>query len=66
MWQDPTATQEQEVSRDSRERAEDTSILGTKTEGEALRNIMNKLSEERNYRTIQEENDSPGYSWNFL
>ena len=66
---------EQEVSRDSRERAEDSSILGRKAEGEALRKIISKLSEERNLRgpssetlshvcrTIQEENDSPGYSW---
>ena len=30
VWQDPTATLEQEVSRDSRERAEETSILGQK------------------------------------
>ena len=30
VWQDPTATLEQEVSADSRERAEDTSILGQK------------------------------------
>ena len=28
IWQDPTAFLEQKVSRDSRERAEDTSILG--------------------------------------
>ena len=43
---------EQEVSRDSRERAEDSSILGRKAEGEALRNITSKLSEERNLRDI--------------
>ena len=30
VWQDPTAILEQAVSRDSRERAEDTSILGRK------------------------------------
>ena len=52
VWQDPTATLEQEVSRDSRERAEDTSILSRKAEGEALRNIMGKLSEERNLRDL--------------
>ena len=66
---------EQEVSGDSCERAEDTSIWGRKAEGEALRNITSKLSEERNLRdlhlqhhhmstrTPQEENDSPEYSW---
>ena len=52
VWQDPTATLEQEVSGDSRERAEDASILGRQTEGEALRNIINKLSEERNLRDL--------------
>ena len=36
VWQDPTATLDQEVSGDSRERAEDASILGNKAEGEAL------------------------------
>ena len=37
---------EQEVSRDSRERAEEKSILGKKEEeGEALRSIINKLSD---------------------
>ena len=51
-WQDPTAFLEQEVSRNSRERAEDTSIFGGKAEGEALRNIMSKLSEERNLRDL--------------
>ena len=49
---DPAATLEQEVSRDSHERAEDTSILGKKAEGEALRNIISKLSEERNLRDL--------------
>ena len=50
VWQDPTATLEQEVSGDSRERAEDASIFGRKAEGEALRNIVNKLPDERNLR----------------
>ena len=31
-------------------RAEDTSILGRKAEGEAVRNIISKVSEERNLR----------------
>ena len=53
---------EHEVPKDSRERAEDTSIWCRKAEDEALRNIIKKLSEERNfYRTIQQENDSRGY-----
>ena len=52
MWQDPTAFLEQEVSRDSHERAEDTSIWGREAEGEALRNITSKLSEERNVRDL--------------
>ena len=38
------------MSRDSRELAEDTSILGRKAESEDLRNITSKLSEERNLR----------------
>ena len=48
-WQNPTATLEQEVSRDSREQAEDTSILGKM---QALRNIFSNLSEERNLRDL--------------
>ena len=52
VWQDPTAILEQEVSGDSRERAEDASVLGRKAEGEALRNIISKLSEERNLRDL--------------
>ena len=52
VWQIPTATLEQEVSKDSRERAEDTSVLGKKAEGEALRNIINKLSDERNLKDL--------------
>ena len=47
--QDPTAFLEQEVLGDSRERAEDTSIFDRKAEGEALRSIISKLSEERNW-----------------
>ena len=50
--QDPTAFVEQQVSRDPRERADETSILGTKAESEALRNIINKLSEKRNLRDL--------------
>ena len=39
-------------TKDSRERAEDTSILGRKAESEAPRNIMRKLSEKRNLRDL--------------
>ena len=46
VWQDPAATLEHQVPKDSHERTEDTSILGRKAEGEALR--ISKLSEERN------------------
>ena len=35
-----------------RERAEDASIFGKKAESEALRNIINKLSDERNLRDL--------------
>ena len=52
VWQDPTATLEQEVRRNSRERSEDVSILGRNAEGEALRNIINKLFDERNLRDL--------------
>ena len=51
-WQDPAATLEHEVPKVSRERAEDTSFLGRTAEGEALRNIISKLSEERNLRDL--------------
>ena len=51
-WKDPAATLEHEVPKDLRERAEDTSILGRKAKGEALRNIISKLSEERNLRDL--------------
>ena len=40
------------MSRDSRERTEETSVLGKKAEGEALRNIINKLSEEHNLKDL--------------
>ena len=54
VWQDPTATLEQEVSGDSRERAEDTSILGRKAEGEAS-TPLRKLSEERHLRDLHQK-----------
>ena len=40
------------MSRDTRERAEKTPIRGKKSEGEALRNIINKLSDERNLKDL--------------
>ena len=79
VWQDPAATLEHEVPKDSCERAEDTSILSSNAEGEALLNIISKLFEERTqfeehssktsphvYRTIQDEDDSLGYFWDFF
>ena len=57
IWQDSTAILEQEVSRDSKERAEETSILSKKAEGEALRNIINKLSDERNLKDLHLKHD---------
>ena len=56
VWQDPTAILEQEVSRDSREGTEETSILGKKAESEALRNIINKLFDERNLKDLHLQN----------
>ena len=48
VWRDPSTTLEQDVLADSRERPEEVSIQGRKSDGEALRSIMNKLSDERN------------------
>ena len=78
VWQDPATLLEQQVSGDSREREEQTSILGKKSEGEALRNIINKVSDERNMKDLhlknyhistpqlKEEDHSFGYSWKNL
>ena len=44
-----TSKLEQDVSGNSRERSKNVSILGRKAEGEVLRNIVNKLSGERNF-----------------
>ena len=52
VWQDPTVTLEQEVSGNSRERSDDVSVLVRKPEGEALRNIINEVSDERNLRDL--------------
>ena len=50
VWKDPTAILEQQVSRTRANEKKDASILGKKSEGEALRNIVNKLSDERNLK----------------
>ena len=52
VWRDPSATQEQDVSGNSREGSEDVSIYGRNPVGEALQNIINKLSDERNVRDL--------------
>ena len=52
VWRDPSATLEQDVSGNSRECSEEVSILGRNPDGEALRNIINKLSDERNLRDL--------------
>ena len=52
VWQDITDTLEHEVPKDSRERTKDTSIWSRKEKSEAPRNIMSKLSEERNLRDL--------------
>ena len=51
-WQGAAATLEHGVPEDSRERPDDTSILGRTAEGETLRNIISKLSEERNFKNF--------------
>ena len=52
VWRDPSATLEQDVSGNSRECSEEVSIFGRNPDGEALRNIINKLSDERNLRDL--------------
>ena len=67
VWQDPATTLEHEALKNSRVRADDTSTLGRKAEGEARRNIRSSSEALPHvYRTIQEVNDSPGYSWIFF
>ena len=74
FWRDPSAPLEQDVPGNSRERSEEVSILVRNPDREALRNIINKLSDERNlrdllpetlphgYRAVQEEDNSLGQS----
>ena len=64
VWQDPTATLEHEVPKDSRDRAEDTSILGREAEGEALRNITSKYIVTCLLHNSRD--NALGYSWKFL
>ena len=52
VWQDPSATMEQDVSGNSRERSEEVSTLGSKPDGDPLRNIINKLFDEKNLRDL--------------
>ena len=52
VWRDPSATQEQDVSRNSRERSEEVSILSRNPDGETIRNIINKLFDERKLRDL--------------
>ena len=52
VWRDPPVPLEQDASGNSRERSQEVSILGRNPEGEALRNIFNKLSDERNLRDL--------------
>ena len=49
---DPSATLEQDVSGTSRERSEDVSSLGKKSDGEALLKFINKLSDVRNLKDL--------------
>ena len=50
VWRDPSDTLEQDVSGTSRERSEDASSLGKHSDGGALQNIVNKLSDVRNLK----------------
>ena len=52
VWRDPSATLEHDVSGTSRERPEDVSSLGKNSDGDALQNITNKLSDIRNLKDL--------------
>ena len=78
VWQDSTATLEHEVQKNSRKRAEDTSIFGRKAEGETPtqhhKQVVGRAQSERHssealphvHCAIQEEDDSIGHSWKNL
>ena len=52
VWRDPSFPLEPDASGNTRERSEEASILGKNPNGEALRNIINKLLDERNLRDL--------------
>ena len=53
VWRDPSATLEQDVSRDSRERSAEVSILGSNPDGEALQNFISKWPGVRNLKDLR-------------
>ena len=53
VWRDPSAPVEPDASRNTRERSEEGSILGKNPDGEALRNVINKVLDDRNLRDFQ-------------
>ena len=52
MKRDPSAALEQDASVTSRERSADVSCLGKNSDGQALQNIINKLSDVRNLKDL--------------
>ena len=52
VWRDPSATLEQDVSGNSRERSEEVSSLVRSPDGEALQIVINELSHVRNLRDL--------------
>ena len=52
VWQDPAATLNMRYPRTRASEQEMPQFFGRKAEGEALRNIISKLSEERNLRDL--------------
>ena len=52
VWQDPSATLEQDVSGTSRELSGDISSLGEHSDGEALQQVINRLSDVRNLKGL--------------
>ena len=52
VWQDPSATLEQDVSGTSRELSGDISSLGEHSHGEALQQVINRLSDVRNLKGL--------------
>ena len=52
VWRDPSTTQDQDVSGNSREGSEEVSILGKNPDGEALSKVINKLLDERILRDL--------------